>query len=107
VPLDFNLYCSVSPEEMRALQRVVSVARELRVGFAPNGAHAELRKSLSDVDTVRPRRTKRLDRPGGTLAPWLHEYLHPPLGRTSAGTPGDVEPMPRLASPRARARSVA
>jgi hypothetical protein len=107
VPLDFNLYCSVSPDEMRALQRVVGAARELCVGFAPNGAHAELRESLSDLDTVRRRRTKRLDRPSGTLAPWLHAYLHPSPGRTSGWTPGEVEPMPGLASPSARARSVA
>lgn len=107
MPLDFNLYRSVSAEEMRALQRVIGAARELSDGFAPNWARAELRESLSDLDTVRRRRTKRLDRPGGTLAPWLHEYLHPSTGRTPVWTPGEVAPMPRLASPRERARSVA
>ena len=107
MPLDFNLYYAVSPDEMRARQRVVGAARELCVGFASDGAHAELRESLSDLDIIRTRRTKRLDRPGGTLAPWLHEYLHPSTGRTSGWTLGEVEPMPDLAFLNVRARPVA
>ena len=123
MPLDFDLYCSVSPDEMRALQRVVGAARELCVGFASNGAgdapagqgvhglsrsraEAELAESLLDLDAVRTHRNSRLDRPAGTLAPWLHEYLHCSAGRSSAWMPGEVEPRTGVASASERARAV-
>lgn len=83
MPLGFNLYCSVSPDEMQALQRVVDAARELCLvssdprdaagacGLRPdlrNLPTTDLAVALSVLDGVRMRRN-RSDGRGGTLEP--------------------------------------
>ena len=124
MPLGFNLYCSVSPEEMQALQRVVRAARELCLvsasddpgdGAAASGirsdsqdpATAELAEALSVLDAVRTRRNRRDGRGAGTLAPWLHEYLRRAERRNTAWRPVEFEQTPGLASANERAQEAA
>jgi hypothetical protein len=98
VPLDFNLYCSVSPDEMRALERVVSAARELGVASASDdGSKTELAHALSVLDAVRTRRNGHNGRRAGTLVPWLHDYLRRFEAERLGGASGSYE---RRVSPR-------
>jgi hypothetical protein len=124
VPLGFNLYCSVSPDEMQAFQRVVGAARELcvvsvsddgRDGGAASGIRSELRdrattelaEALSVLDAVRTRRTGSDG--AGSLAPWLDEYLRRSerRSRTTGWRPADFEPPGPLASPTSGQRDAA
>jgi hypothetical protein len=114
VPLGFNLYCSVSPDEMQALQRVVGAARELCVlspsddgdGAALSEAQlrprdlavSELAEALSVLDAVRTRRNGSDARSGGTLAPWLHEYLRRSERGNTAWKPVELEQTPSLSA---------
>lgn len=87
VALSFNLYHSVSSDEMEALQRVVAAARALDGARGSEGSSqttrrhengidrrslAELARSLAALDAVRAQRHRRQS---GTVAPWLREYL--------------------------------
>jgi len=109
VALDFNLYHSVSPEEMEAFERVVAAARKLHGGRRSDGSNqprgypengidrrslAEVGRSLAALDAARARRNRRQ---AGTVAPWLAEYLHPSNGRGSGWRPGELEPAASLA----------
>jgi hypothetical protein len=109
VALDFNLYHSVSLEEMEAFERVVAAARKLHGGRTPDGSNqprgypensidrrslAELGRSLAALDAARARRNRRQ---AETVAPWLAEYLHPSNGRSSGWRPGEPEPAASLA----------
>jgi hypothetical protein len=124
VPLGFNLYCSVSPEEMQALQRVVGAARELCLvsasddpgdGAAASGirsdsqdlATADLAEALSVLDAVRTRRNGSDGRRVGTLAPWLYEYLRGSERRNTAWRPVDFKQTPSLASANERSQEAA
>ena len=114
MPLGFNLYCSVSPDEMQALQRVVGAARELCVlsplndgdGAAVSEAQlrprdlavSELAEALSVLDAVRTRRNGSDTRSGGTLAPWLHEYLRRSERGNTAWKPVELEQTPSLSA---------
>jgi hypothetical protein len=117
VPLGFNLYCSVSPDEMEALQRVVGAARELCVvspsddrgdGAAASGirlgprdlAITELAEALSVLDAVRTQRNRSDGRSAGTVAPWLDEYLRrsESRSRNTGWRPAELEPTRSLAS---------
>ncbi len=122
MPLDFNRYCSVSPEEMRALQRVVRAARGLcsvsasddgdpaaaRRGFRTqllSRTEAELADSLSVLDSVRKRQN------GGnhhtaTPAPWLHEYLRRLEGGSTVWRPVVFERTPSVAAAKERPKGI-
>jgi hypothetical protein len=123
VALDFDLYYSVSPEEMEALERVVDAARELArppttdgagqtTGRGGNGsgsrslAQPDLTRSLAALDAVRAHRNSRNGRRAGTLAPWLHEYLRRSSGRGFSWRPGEPERGPRLVSATGRLEGI-
>ena len=124
MPLGFNLYYSVSHDEMRALQRVVGAARELCLvsasdvpgdGAAASGfrsdsqdlATTDLAEALSVLDTVRTRRNGSDSRRVGTAAPWLHEYLRRSERRSTAWRPVEFDQTPGLASANERAQEAA
>ena len=112
--LGFNLYYSVPPDEMRALERVVAAARACVVSASDepgDGAAAsairsdsqdlattELEDALSVLDALRMRRKGDHGPRPGTLAPWLYEYLRRSERRRTAWTPGEFEQTPGLAS---------
>ena len=111
--LGFNLYYSVLPDEMRALERVVAAARACVVSASDDPgdgaasairsdsqdfATTELAKALSVLDAARTRPNRSDRRPDGTLVPWLHDYLRRSERRRTAWTPGELDQTPGPAS---------
>jgi hypothetical protein len=122
VALDFNRYCSVSLEEMRALQRVVGAARELcgvsasddadRAAARPgvrtgllSRAEAELADSLSALDSVQTGQNGR-NQHAATLAPWLHDYLRRLEGGSTVWRPVVFERAPSVTAVKERAKGL-
>ena len=122
--LDFDLYCSVSRDEVRALRRVADAARELSVlsvsereddGAAGSGirsesldlARTELADALSALDAIRESRNGHNGVDAGTLIPWLHEYLRGPGSRNRGWRPAEFEQTKDLASANERKQDIA